>query len=92
MELDDGSAVTYAWYRFVDQPALQDADLTAAEGGGQIGDAGVRESVVATVTVGTLPDPVMFDGSSIWVASQVSGTVSRINPNTNAVSATSSTR
>ena len=29
--LADGSVVTYAWYRFIDQPALQDADLTAAE-------------------------------------------------------------
>ncbi|MBK7645030.1 MAG: hypothetical protein IPJ19_18620 [Planctomycetes bacterium] len=29
-KLADGSVVTYAWYRFVDQPALQDADLDAA--------------------------------------------------------------
>lgn len=30
-KLGDGSVVTYAWYRFADQPALQNADLTAAE-------------------------------------------------------------
>lgn len=30
-KLADGSVVTYSWYRFVDQPALQDADLTAAD-------------------------------------------------------------
>lgn len=29
--LADGSVVTYYWYRFVDQPSLQDADLDAAE-------------------------------------------------------------
>jgi hypothetical protein len=29
--LSDGSVVTYYWYRFVDQPSLQDADLTEAE-------------------------------------------------------------
>jgi hypothetical protein len=29
--LADGSAVTYYWYRFIDQPSLQDADLTDAE-------------------------------------------------------------
>ncbi|MFO1076990.1 MAG: hypothetical protein U1E73_04600 [Planctomycetota bacterium] len=29
--LGDGSVVTYCWYRFADQPALQNADLTAAE-------------------------------------------------------------
>ena len=29
--LGDGSAVTYYWYRFADQPALLNADLTAAE-------------------------------------------------------------
>ena len=27
-ELSDGSVVTYSWYRFIDQPALQDADLS----------------------------------------------------------------
>jgi hypothetical protein len=31
VELGDGSVLTYAWYRFADQPALQHADLTAAE-------------------------------------------------------------
>jgi len=31
VKLGDGSAVTYYWYRFVDQPALQNADLAAAE-------------------------------------------------------------
>lgn len=31
VELGDGSTITYAWYRFADQPALQNADLTAAE-------------------------------------------------------------
>ena len=31
VKLSDGSVVTYAWYRFVDQPALQDADLSDAE-------------------------------------------------------------
>jgi hypothetical protein len=30
-ELGDGSVVTYSWYRFADQPALQNADLTAGE-------------------------------------------------------------
>ena len=30
-ELGDGSVVTYSWYRFCDQPALQHADLTVAE-------------------------------------------------------------
>jgi hypothetical protein len=29
--LGDGSTVTYSWYRFADQPALLNADLTAAE-------------------------------------------------------------
>ncbi len=29
--LSDGSVVTYYWYRFIDQPALQDADLSGAE-------------------------------------------------------------
>lgn len=29
--LGDGSEITYYWYRFADQPALQNADLTAAE-------------------------------------------------------------
>lgn len=30
-KLGDGSTVTYAWYRFADQPALQNADLSEAE-------------------------------------------------------------
>lgn len=29
--LGDGSEITYSWYRFADQPALLNADLTAAE-------------------------------------------------------------
>jgi hypothetical protein len=29
--LGDGSTVTYAWYRFADQPAMLNADLTVAE-------------------------------------------------------------
>lgn len=29
--LGDGSVVTYSWYRFADQPALQNADMTLAE-------------------------------------------------------------
>jgi hypothetical protein len=29
--LADGSVVTYYWYRFIDQPSLQDADLTPSE-------------------------------------------------------------
>lgn len=29
--LGDGSEVTYSWYRFADQPALRNADLTDAE-------------------------------------------------------------
>lgn len=29
-QLGDGSVVLYSWYRFIDQPALQDADLSAA--------------------------------------------------------------
>ena len=31
VKLADGSVVLYSWYRFIDQPALQDADLSAAE-------------------------------------------------------------
>lgn len=31
VKLGDGSVVTYYWYRFADQPALMNADLTAAE-------------------------------------------------------------
>ena len=30
-ELGDGSIVTYSWYRFCDQPALQHADLSSEE-------------------------------------------------------------
>jgi hypothetical protein len=30
-KLGDGSVVIYSWYRFADQPALLNADLTAAE-------------------------------------------------------------
>ena len=30
-QLGDGSVVTYYWYRFADQPALLNADLTAQE-------------------------------------------------------------
>jgi hypothetical protein len=30
-KLGDGSTVTYSWYRFADQPALMNADLTGAE-------------------------------------------------------------
>lgn len=30
-KLTDGSVVTYYWYRFIDQPSLQDADLTPRE-------------------------------------------------------------
>lgn len=30
-KLGDGSVVTYAWYRFADQPAMLNADLTPAE-------------------------------------------------------------
>jgi hypothetical protein len=30
-KVGDGSVVTYYWYRFADQPALQNADLTAQE-------------------------------------------------------------
>ncbi len=30
-KLADGSVVTYWWYRFIDQPSLQDADLSDAE-------------------------------------------------------------
>ncbi|MFO0878587.1 MAG: hypothetical protein U0840_14700 [Gemmataceae bacterium] len=30
-KLGDGSVVTYYWYRFADQPALQNADMTDAE-------------------------------------------------------------
>jgi len=30
-KLGDGSVVTYSWYRFADQPALLNADLTGAE-------------------------------------------------------------
>jgi hypothetical protein len=39
--LGDGSVVTYSWYRFADQPALLNADLTAAE----------RESLQARVVI-----------------------------------------
>lgn len=31
VKLADGSVVTYSWYRFVDQPSLQDADLNEEE-------------------------------------------------------------
>jgi hypothetical protein len=31
IELGDGSTLTYAWYRFADQPAMLQADLTDAE-------------------------------------------------------------
>jgi hypothetical protein len=31
VRLGDGSVLTYSWYRFADQPALQNADLTAEE-------------------------------------------------------------
>lgn len=31
LTLGDGSTVTYAWYRFADQPAMLNADLTAEE-------------------------------------------------------------
>jgi hypothetical protein len=31
VRLGDGSLVTYHWYRFADQPALLNADLTDAE-------------------------------------------------------------
>jgi hypothetical protein len=30
-KLADGSLVTYSWYRFIDQPSLQDADLSDAD-------------------------------------------------------------
>jgi hypothetical protein len=30
-KLSDGSVVTYWWYRFIDQPSLRDADLSAGE-------------------------------------------------------------
>ncbi len=30
-KLADGSVALYAWYRFIDQPALQDADLSASQ-------------------------------------------------------------
>ncbi|MDQ2688195.1 MAG: hypothetical protein M3Y28_10045, partial [Armatimonadota bacterium] len=30
-KLTDGSVVTYYWYRFIDQPSLQDADLSDAD-------------------------------------------------------------
>ena len=30
-KLGDGSVATYSWYRFADQPALLNADMTAAE-------------------------------------------------------------
>ena len=30
-ELGDGSVITYSWYRFADQPALQNADMTVDE-------------------------------------------------------------
>jgi hypothetical protein len=33
VKLSDGSVVTYCWYRFIDQPSLQDADLSEAEKG-----------------------------------------------------------
>ena len=31
MKIGDGSTVTYYWYRFADQPALLNADLTEKE-------------------------------------------------------------
>lgn len=31
VKLNDGSVITYYWYRFIDQPSLQDADLSDSE-------------------------------------------------------------
>ena len=41
-----------------------------------------------TVTAGTSPNGIAFDGTSIWVANTGSNNVSKINPSTNAVTAT----
>ena len=45
-------------------------------------------TVTATVTVGSSPRRVAFDGTSIWVTNGNSNTVSKINPTTNTVTAT----
>ena len=42
----------------------------------------------ATVTVGTSPWGVAFDGTNIWVNNFNSNSVSKINPTTNTVTAT----
>ena len=41
-----------------------------------------------TVTVGSTPIAVAFDGTNMWVANAVSNNVSKINPTTNTVTAT----
>jgi YVTN family beta-propeller protein len=55
---------------------------------GQQGSAGATGSQEATVTVGAVPHGVGFDGSSIWVANAVDGTVSKVDVSTNTVTAT----
>jgi YVTN family beta-propeller protein len=48
----------------------------------------VTNTVTATVTVGSNPTAVAFDGTNIWVTNYGSGTVSKIDPVTNTVTAT----
>ncbi len=44
-----------------------------------------------TINVGNGPYSITSDGTSLWVANRFDGTVSRINPNTNTVTATINT-
>jgi hypothetical protein len=48
-KLTDGSVVTYWWYRFIDQPSLQDADLSETE-------RARLQSVVEKIHKNWLPD------------------------------------
>jgi YVTN family beta-propeller protein len=48
----------------------------------------VTNTVTATVTVGSNPTAVAFDGTNIWVTNYGSGTVSKIDPVTDTVTAT----
>ena len=47
--------------------------------------AGATNAVVAVVPVGDTPRAVLFDGTSIWVSNNTDGTLSKIDPTTDAV-------
>ncbi len=68
-KLSDGSILTYYWYRFIDQPSLQDADLTAEEKARlQLAAEGIQshwtldKQYMAAPTTGTLAtlDPALL--------------------------------